>query len=166
MILVLFWGKMTIWNFKHYRRKYRLLITQIILLKWEQKKSKVCIYLITLIACRKYMDNIVHINKTPSYIKDTAKNVLFSLPQFWLYNTFAWKIFFYWFSETSISKRDCYLIWFKFEAYYFVLNGLLSKFKIKAILLLLEGVKEVIWFNEEQIISNKMFSRLFLLCFQ
>lgn len=88
-ILVLFWEKMTIWNFKHYRRKYRILITQIILLKWEQKKTNVCIYLITLIACGKYMDNIVHINKTPSYIKDTAKNILFFPPQFWLYNTFA-----------------------------------------------------------------------------
>lgn len=91
-------GKMTIWNFKHYRRKYRILITQIILWKWEQKKTKVCIYLITLIACGKYMDYIVHINTTPSYIKDTVKNVSFlpsPPPPFWLYNNFAWKKIFF-----------------------------------------------------------------------
>lgn len=80
MILILYSKKMTTWHFKYYRRKYRILITQIILLKWEQKKTMICIYLIILIACGKYMDNIVHINKTPSYIKDTAKNILFPSP--------------------------------------------------------------------------------------
>lgn len=53
-----------------------------------------------------------------------------------------------------------------------MLNGLISESEIKAhdlhVIVELGSVKgkKVIQFNEEQIISNNMFSRLFLLCFQ
>ena len=57
-----------------------------------------------------------------------------------------------------------------YGAYDFALNGLLPKSKLKAndlhITVKLEGVKEVIWFNEEQIISNKNIQQVISSVFQ